>query len=107
MFHQRIWGLREAINSSHLEGLQVEVGRTDQLILAVTSEPVLHFPADIGEWRVEADSSDYTTGACLMQCQNGVWVPIVFMSKGLNDTEENNDIHDKEILAIMWALYKW
>jgi hypothetical protein len=54
---------------------------------------------DIGEWRVEADFSDYATGACLTQCQNGVWVLIVFMSEGLNDTERNYDIHEKEMLA--------
>jgi hypothetical protein len=29
------------------------------------------------------------------------------MSKGLNDTERNYDIHDKEMLAIMRALYEW
>jgi hypothetical protein len=86
---------------------ELEKNAFDQLILAVTSEPVLHFPTDIREWRVEADSSDYATGACLTQCQNGVWVPIVFMSKGLNDTKRNYDIHDKEMLAIMRALYKW
>jgi hypothetical protein len=79
----------------------------NQLILAVTSEPILHFPTDIGERWVEADSSDYVMGACLTQCQNGVWVPIVFMSKWLNGTEWNYNIHDKEMLAIMQALYEW
>jgi hypothetical protein len=58
-----------------------------RLIDAVTSEPVLHFPTDGGEWRVEVDSSDFATGACLMQCQAGVWVPIAFLLKGLNNME--------------------
>jgi hypothetical protein len=49
---------------------ELEKKMFDQLILAITSEPILHFPMDIGEWRVEADSSDYATGACLTQCQN-------------------------------------
>jgi hypothetical protein len=86
---------------------ELEKNAFNQLILAVTSEPVLHFPTDIGEWQVEADSSDYATGACLTQCQNGVWVPIAFMSKGLNNTERNYDIHNMEMLVIMRALYKW
>ena len=73
------------------------------LINAVTTEPVLHFPADHGEWRVEADASDFATGAVLSQQQDGVWVPIAFLSKSLNDTERNYDIHDKEMLAIMRA----
>jgi hypothetical protein len=29
------------------------------------------------------------------------------MSKGLNNTERNYNIHDKEMLVIMWALYEW
>jgi hypothetical protein len=29
------------------------------------------------------------------------------MSKGPNNTKQNYDIHDKEMLAIMWALYEW
>jgi hypothetical protein len=29
------------------------------------------------------------------------------MSKQLNDTEWNYNIHDKEMLAIMQALYEW
>ena len=78
-----------------------------RLIELVTSEPVLHFPTDEGEWRVEADSSDFATGGCLSQEQNGVWVPIAFLSKSLNDTEQNYNIHDKEMLAIMRALYEW
>jgi hypothetical protein len=71
-----------------------------RLIDAVTAEPVLHFPTHDGEWRVEADSSDFTTGACLTQCQAGVWVPIAFLSKGLNDMERNYNIHE-EMLAVM------
>jgi hypothetical protein len=72
-----------------------------RLIDAVTSEPVLHFPMDDGELRVEVDSSDFAPGACLTQCQASVWVPIAFLSKGLNNTERNYDIHDKEMLAVM------
>lgn len=85
----------------------VEHAAFRKLIDLVTSEPVLHFPMDDGEWRVEADSSDFATGACLSQCQNGRWVPIAFLSKSLSETEHNYDIHDKEMLAIMRALEEW
>jgi hypothetical protein len=76
----------------------VEMGRTGEeqvrpINIGCNIGLVLHFLTDVGEWQVEADSSDHATGTCLMQCQNGVWVPIVFMSKGLNDTERNYDIH--------------
>jgi hypothetical protein len=36
-----------------------------------------------------------------------VWVPIVFLSKDLNDMECNYDIHNKEMLGVMHTLYEW
>lgn len=44
-----------------------EHGTFRKLIDLVTSEPVLHFPTDDGEWRVEADLSDFATGGVLSQ----------------------------------------
>jgi transposase InsO family protein/predicted aspartyl protease len=79
----------------------------EQLKISVTTAPVLTMPSDRDPFRVEADSSDYATGAVLSQLQNDNWQPIAYMSKSLNDTERNYDIHDKELLAIMRALDEW
>jgi len=39
-------------------------------------------------FRVEADSSDYATGAVLSQEQrDGKWHPVAFISRSLNDVE--------------------
>ena len=59
--------------------------------------------------RVEADSLDFATGAILSQqnSEDGKWNPIAFLSKSLSSVERNYDIHDKEILAIIWALEEW
>jgi hypothetical protein len=54
---------------------------------AITSAPTLAFPTDTDPYRVEADSSGFPTGATLTQCQNGVWRPIAFLSKSLNNVE--------------------
>jgi hypothetical protein len=43
----------------------------------------------------------------LSQEQDGVWQPVAFMSHGLNKTERNYEIYDKEMLAIMLALEEW
>ena len=65
-------------------------------------------PNDDGKYRVEADSSDYATGAILSQEQaDGKWKPVAFLSKTLSETERNYQIYDKEMLAVMRALGEW
>ena len=52
--------------------------------------------------RMEVDALDYTTGGMLsMECEDGLWRPVAFLSKSLNETERNYEIHDKEMLAII------
>ncbi|GLB40104.1 putative retrotransposable element tf2 155 kda protein type 1-like [Lyophyllum shimeji] len=81
----------------------------DALKRAITSQPVLIFPNDDRPFRVEADSSDFATGAVLSQQspEDGKWHPVVFYSKSLNAVERNYEIHDKEMLAIIRALEEW
>jgi len=63
---------------------------------------VLAIPDLDREMRVEADSSDYATGGVLsMKCKDGKWRPVAFISKSLNATEQNYEIHDKEMLAVI------
>jgi len=55
--------------------------------------------------RMEVDASDYATGGVLsMECEDGLWRPVAFLSKSLNETERNYEIHDKEMLAIIRGL---
>ncbi len=49
--------------------------------------------------------SDYATGATLFQLgDDKQWHPCAFLSKSLNDTQHNYNIHNKELLAIIWTL---
>ena len=58
--------------------------------------------------RMEVDVLDYATGGVLsMECENGLWRPVAFLSKSLNKTERNYEIHDKEMLAIIRGLKNW
>ncbi|KAG5732436.1 hypothetical protein E4T56_gene8388 [Termitomyces sp. T112] len=70
---------------------------------AVTSKPVLLFPDDDSLFCVEADSSDFATGAVLSQQskEDGKWHLVAFYSKSLNAVEWNYEIHEKEMLAII------
>jgi len=57
------------------------------------------------EMRVEADTSDYMTGGVLsLKCEDGKWRPVAFISKSLNATEQNYEIYDKEMLAVIRCL---
>jgi len=73
-----------------------------------TTEPVLAIPDIDREIRVEANASDYATGGVLLlKCEDGKWRPVAFISKSLNATERNYEIHDKEMLAVIRCLEAW
>jgi len=73
-----------------------------------TTEPVLAIPDIDREMRVEADASDYAMGGVLStKCEDGKWRPVAFISKSLNATEQNYEIHDKEMLAVIRCLEVW
>ena len=57
---------------------------------------------------MEVDALNYATGGVLlMECEDGLWRPVAFLSKSLNKTERNYEIHDKEMLAIVRDLKVW
>ena len=73
-----------------------------------TTEPVLAALDLNKEMRVEADASDYAIGEVLsMKCEDERWRLVAFISKSLNETERNYEIHNKEILAVICCLEAW
>ena len=57
---------------------------------------------------MEVDMLDYATGGVLlMECKDGKWRPVAFLSKSLNKTERNYEIYDKEILVVIRGLENW
>jgi len=81
----------------------------DRLKQSVMATPVLISPDSTSPFRIEADSSDFATGAVLSQVcpTNGKWHLVAFFSKSLSPVECNYEIHDKEMLAIIRALQEW
>jgi len=81
----------------------------EDLKTAVTTAPVLVSPQESDPFRIEANSSDFATGAVLSQqsMTDRKWHPIAFYSKSLSSMEWNYKIHDKEMLAIIHALEEW
>ena len=43
-------------------------------------------------------------GVLSMEYKDGLWRPVTFLSKSLNEVERNYEIHNKEILAIIQRL---
>ena len=73
-----------------------------------TKEPVLAVLDLDKKIKMEVDASDYATGGVLsMECEDGLWRPVAFLSKFLNETERNYKIHDKEMLVIIQGLESW
>jgi len=67
-----------------------------------TEEPVLTMPDHSKPFQIESDASKYATGAVLSQLDsNGDRHPVAFYSKTFSSAEQNYDIHDRELLAII------
>ena len=80
----------------------------EELKRRFTTEPVLVTPDLDKEMRVEADVSDFATGRVLsMKCEDERWRPVAYISKLLNKAKRNYEIHNKEMLAIIWCLEAW
>jgi len=80
----------------------------EELKRRFTEEPVLAALDIDKKMRMEVDASDYATGGVLsMECGDGLWRPVAFLSKSLNETERNYEIHDKEMLAVIRGLEVW
>jgi len=77
--------------------------------MAVTTAPTLASSQDSEPFCIEANSSDFASGAVLSQQLPGEekWHPVAFYSKSLSPVERNYEIHDKEMLAIIRALEEW
>ena len=58
--------------------------------------------------RMEVDILDYAMGGVLlMEYEDRRWRLVVYLSKSLNETERNYEIHDKEMLEIIRSLENW
>ena len=57
---------------------------------------------------MEVDASDYIIGRVLsIEYEDSRWRPVTFLSKSLNATERNYEIHNKEMLAVIRGLENW
>ena len=81
----------------------------DSLKTWIMTALILALPDNSKPFRIEADSSDFTTGAVLSQqsSEDNKWHLVAFLSKSLSPVKQNYKIHDKEMFAIVRALEEW
>ena len=61
-----------------------------------TMEPILVAQDLDKKMRMKVDTLDYTMkGVLSMECNDGQWRPVAYLSKSLNEMEKNYEIHDK------------
>ena len=115
-YHQFIEGFATVARPLHnlvkkdkkWEWMEKEEKTFKELKERFTKEPVLAASDIDKRIRMEVDTSDYATGGVLsMECEDRLWRLVAFLSKLLNKTERNYEIHDKEMLAIIRGLETW
>ena len=84
------WSAEEQLAFDTLKGL-------------ITSTLILASPDNTQPFCIETDSLDFAMDAVLSQqsLDNGTWHLVAFLSKSLSAVEQNYEIHDKEMLAII------
>ncbi len=74
----------------------------------ICAEPVLIQPDQRKPFEVEVDASNYAVGAVLMQRdEKGVFHPVAFFSKTMNEVQRNYDVYNKELLGLREMFRHW
>jgi hypothetical protein len=76
----------------------------DKLQTLITTIPILSIPNPNNPFCLEANASAYAVSAILSQKQGNIWKPIAYMYKALSKTQQNCEVYDCKLLAIMLAL---
>ena len=80
----------------------------EELKNRLTSLPVLRLPNLSKPFVVQTDASKLGTGAVLLQMDDaGVTHPCAYLSHALTGTEQNYQVYDLELLAVICALKAW
>ena len=74
---------------------------------AVKSAPVLQLADPSKQYIVTCDASDIGIGAVMEQESEHGPHPVAFASRKLSSAKNNYPVHERELLAIVYALKEW
>ena len=79
-----------------------------QLCKKFTEAPLLQHFNPSGKIRVETDASNFAVAGILSQPdEQGSWRPVAFWSRKMIPAEQNYEVHDQELLAVVAAFKQW
>ncbi|MBW0486581.1 hypothetical protein O181_026296 [Austropuccinia psidii MF-1] len=108
LFSKKISSLTAFLKrDSHFPLNEEALRKFHQLKEAFTIAPILSHLNPSLPTILETDASDYALGAVLSQVSDSGKHPIAFSNCKLLPEELNYEIHDKELLGIVWALKSW
>ena len=84
-----------------------EAGTFTQLKHCFTTAPILTYPDNNCQFRLETDASNSTTGVVLSILKDDKWHPIAFSSHTMSPEEQNYLVGDKEMLSVIHSMEKW
>jgi transcription antitermination factor NusG len=73
----------------------------------LVAAPILALPDTSQPFIVTTNASTYAVGAVLSQKIDGVERPVAFEGRKLRVAEVNYPVHERELLAVIYALHKW
>ena len=85
----------------------VEANTFASLKTRFTTTPILAYPDNDYQFRLETDTSDFATGAVLSVQKDDKWHPVAFSSHTMSLEERNYPVADKEMLSVIHALEQW
>ena len=85
----------------------VEANAFASLKTHFTTTPILAYPDNNCQFRLETDASDFGTSAVLSIQKDDKWHPVTFSSHTMSLEERNYPVADKEMLSVIRALEQW
>src|SRR5205807_5908402 len=79
----------------------------DTLLTAFSTPPILKHYNPRTDVIIETDATNFAIGCVLFQDWNNKLHPVAFHSRKMSSAEQNYEIHDKELLAIVEAFKVW
>ena len=73
---------------------------------AIATATLLVHPQPDAPTEIWCDASNIAVGAVLVQLQHGIWKPLSFWSRQLNNAQRNYSTTDRELLAVSYAVDK-
>ena len=79
----------------------------EKLKKLLTSAPILGYPREVGQYLVDSDASNFSTGGVLSQVQEEREVVIAYYSRSLKHSERNFCVTQRELLGVIKNLQKF